>query len=229
MGTDETRDAALMTSVTIAAKDGAWKDALTASEQEVRRAIEHGFTAGELKTQVADMTGALHAAAEQQDTRTNQSLANCDPRRRRPRQVRDHAQVHGRRVRCSRQDAHAGGSERRLPRAVDRKRAAGPRQRQAGHSDAAARRRPSTRAAPSPSPPPRTARPRPSPTTASASPAPSPRTSASPTSESAPSASPTTSASTSRRPTSKPARCASSCASATASSTCRRTSPAWRR
>jgi len=76
MGTDETRDAALMTSVTIAAKDGAWKDALTASEQEVRRALEHGFTAGELKTQVADMTAALHAAAEQQDTRTNQSLAN---------------------------------------------------------------------------------------------------------------------------------------------------------
>ena len=76
MGTDEERDAALMTSVGLAAKDGAWKDALTTAEQEVRRALEHGFTASELKTQIADMTGALHAAAEQADTRTNASLAN---------------------------------------------------------------------------------------------------------------------------------------------------------
>jgi zinc protease len=76
MGTDEERDAALMTSVVLAAKDGAWKDALTAAEQEVRRALEHGFTASELKTQIADMTGALHAAADQADTRTNKSLAN---------------------------------------------------------------------------------------------------------------------------------------------------------
>jgi zinc protease len=76
MGTDEERDAALMTSVVLAAKDDAWKDALTAAEQEVRRALEHGFTASELKTQIADMTGALHAAADQADTRTNKSLAN---------------------------------------------------------------------------------------------------------------------------------------------------------
>ncbi|HVU30439.1 MAG TPA: insulinase family protein [Sphingomicrobium sp.] len=77
METDEQRDAALTTSVTLAAKDGAWKDALTVTEQEVRRALEHGFTAGELKTQVTDMAGALKAAAEQEDTRTNQSLANA--------------------------------------------------------------------------------------------------------------------------------------------------------
>ena len=77
METDEERDAALTTAVTLAAKDGAWKDALSAAEQEVRRAVEHGFTAAELKTQVTDMSGALHAAAEQEDTRTNQSLANA--------------------------------------------------------------------------------------------------------------------------------------------------------
>ena len=77
MDTDEDRDAALTTAVTLAAKDGAWKDALTTTEQEVRRAMEHGFTAAELKTQVTDMSGALHAAAEQEDTRTNQSLANA--------------------------------------------------------------------------------------------------------------------------------------------------------
>ncbi|HLO20096.1 MAG TPA: insulinase family protein, partial [Sphingomicrobium sp.] len=77
MDTDEERDAALTTAVTLAAKDGAWKDALSVAEQEVRRAVEHGFTPTELKTQITDMSGALHAAAEQEDTRTNQSLANA--------------------------------------------------------------------------------------------------------------------------------------------------------
>jgi zinc protease len=76
MDTDEERDAALTTSVTLAAKDGAWKDAVSTAEQEVRRAVEHGFTAAELKTEVTNISGGLHAAAEQQDTRTNQSLVN---------------------------------------------------------------------------------------------------------------------------------------------------------
>lgn len=76
MGTDEERDAALTTSVQLAAKDGAWKEALSTAEQEVRRALDHGFTAAELKTQVADISGALDAAAGQADTRTNQSLVN---------------------------------------------------------------------------------------------------------------------------------------------------------
>jgi zinc protease len=76
MSTDEDRDAALTTTVALAAKDGDWKDAVTTAEQEVRRALQYGFTAAELKTQVEDMTGALHAAAAQEDTRTNQSLAN---------------------------------------------------------------------------------------------------------------------------------------------------------
>ncbi len=77
MDTDEERDAALTTAVTLAAKDGAWKDALSVTEQEVRRAAERGFTPTELKTQITDMSGALNAAAEQEDTRTNQSLANA--------------------------------------------------------------------------------------------------------------------------------------------------------
>jgi zinc protease len=76
MDTDEERDAALTTSITLAARDGAWKDAVSTAEQEVRRAVEHGFTAAELKTEVTNMSGGLHAAADQQDTRTNQSLVN---------------------------------------------------------------------------------------------------------------------------------------------------------
>ena len=76
MGTDDQKDAALITTLQIAAKDGAWKDALSTSEQEVRRALQYGFTAGELKTQIAATTGALKAAADQQDTRTNKSLVD---------------------------------------------------------------------------------------------------------------------------------------------------------
>ena len=77
MDTDEERDAALTTGITIAAKDGAWKDALNTAEQEVRRAVEHGFTASELKTEVTNMSGGLQAAAAQEDTRTNKSLVNA--------------------------------------------------------------------------------------------------------------------------------------------------------
>ncbi len=76
MATEEERDAARMTTVALAAKDGSWKDALDTAEQEVRRAVEHGFTASELKMQIADMAGTLHAAAEEENTRPNNSLAN---------------------------------------------------------------------------------------------------------------------------------------------------------
>lgn len=76
MRTDEERDAARMTSLTVAAKDGAWKDALTTAEQEIRQAMKYGFTAAELKTQVEDTTGALKAEVEAEATRSNQSLAN---------------------------------------------------------------------------------------------------------------------------------------------------------
>jgi len=77
MMTDEEQDAALTATLVLVAKDGDWKDALTTSEQEVRRAVEHGFTAAELKTEVAEMSGALHADANQEDTRANKDLADA--------------------------------------------------------------------------------------------------------------------------------------------------------
>jgi zinc protease len=77
MATDEQQDAALTTTIQVAAKDGDWKDALDAAEQQVRRATQYGFTASELKTEVTDTTGELHAVAEQQDTRNNSALANA--------------------------------------------------------------------------------------------------------------------------------------------------------
>ncbi len=76
MFTDEQQDAARITSVKVVAKDGAWKEALTAAEQELRKALEHGFTAAELKTQLADTAAAFRTAAEQSNTRTNAALAD---------------------------------------------------------------------------------------------------------------------------------------------------------
>ena len=77
MNDGETKNAALDASLAIAAKDGAWKEALTTSEQELRRALEHGFTAAELDLQRTDTIGRLKAAAAQANARTSQGLANA--------------------------------------------------------------------------------------------------------------------------------------------------------
>lgn len=73
----ELKDAALTSSVTIVAKDGAWKEALTIAEQELRRALSHGFTTAELKRQMAETATAYRTAAEQADTRTSGGLAGA--------------------------------------------------------------------------------------------------------------------------------------------------------
>ncbi len=77
MMTGEERNAARMTTVQVAAKDGAWKDALSTAEQEVRRALKFGFTASELKMEITEMGGAIHAAAEESDTRPNKLVASA--------------------------------------------------------------------------------------------------------------------------------------------------------
>ena len=76
MTTEQERDAGLVSSVSIAAKDGEWKSALNAAEQEIRRALQYGFTASELSTGMTNMIGAMHSAQAQSDTRANASLAN---------------------------------------------------------------------------------------------------------------------------------------------------------
>ena len=76
MALDEEKDAAEVTTIKLAAKDSGWKDAVDAAEQEMRRAVEHGVTAAELKTELASTDSALRTAAEQEDTRTNKSLAD---------------------------------------------------------------------------------------------------------------------------------------------------------
>jgi len=76
MGDDLAKDAALNSSVTLVAKDGSWKEALATAEQELRRAIEHGFTKQELDLQRSDMAGKFRASAAQAEARTNSKIAN---------------------------------------------------------------------------------------------------------------------------------------------------------
>ena len=77
MAIDDLDDAAMTTGVSLAAKDGEWKSALTAVEQEVRRARIHGFTAPELKEVMTNFMTAFETAAAQADTRRNPALADA--------------------------------------------------------------------------------------------------------------------------------------------------------
>ena len=58
-------------------RDGDWKDGVQILEQELRRALKHGFTEGELKVQLADSEGSLKRGAERASTRTNAGLASA--------------------------------------------------------------------------------------------------------------------------------------------------------
>ena len=68
---------ARLTSVKVVAKDGAWKAALTAAEQEIRRAQQYGFTPSEVQTVIEQGRGAVHNAASQAASRTNVSIASA--------------------------------------------------------------------------------------------------------------------------------------------------------
>ena len=53
-----------------------WQTALSVAEQELRRALEHGFTAAEFAEAKATLLHAAHLNAEQADTRKNADLSN---------------------------------------------------------------------------------------------------------------------------------------------------------
>jgi zinc protease len=76
-GGGDWRDAALTSSITVAAKDGDWKAALDTAEQELRRATQYGFTASELKQQLSIAAAGARTAAEQANTRTSGGVANA--------------------------------------------------------------------------------------------------------------------------------------------------------
>lgn len=71
------RDVAWTSTLSAVARDGEWKPALQILEQELRRALKHGFTASELKVQLADSEGGLRRGAERASTRTNAALAGA--------------------------------------------------------------------------------------------------------------------------------------------------------
>ena len=77
MNDGETKEAALDTSLSIAAKDGAWKDALADQRTGTSPRLDHGFTAAELDLQRTDAIGRLKASVQQANARTSQSLANA--------------------------------------------------------------------------------------------------------------------------------------------------------
>lgn len=67
---------AQLTSVSVTAKDRDWNAALAIGEQEVRRALLHGFSAAEYKEQIANFRTAIKNAADQAATRQNARLAD---------------------------------------------------------------------------------------------------------------------------------------------------------
>jgi zinc protease len=74
-GLSPSRDLAWSSTVSASVKDGEWKAGLQTLEQELRRALKHGFTESELKVQLTDMEGGYKRAADQASTRDNRVLA----------------------------------------------------------------------------------------------------------------------------------------------------------
>ncbi len=67
---------ALYSSIDADCKPGNWKEALAVIEQELRRAIEHGFTASELTEARANLLRMYEDAAKQMGTRQSRQLAD---------------------------------------------------------------------------------------------------------------------------------------------------------
>lgn len=63
-------------SLNIQADEGAWAEALAAGEQELRRALEYGFTQAELDEQIAGLRAAIQASADGAATRRSPGLAD---------------------------------------------------------------------------------------------------------------------------------------------------------
>ena len=75
-GNGDWRDAALTSAISVTAKDGAWREALSAAEQELRRALTYGFTDAELKRELANVAGLRRQTADQAETRRSEALAS---------------------------------------------------------------------------------------------------------------------------------------------------------
>jgi len=69
-------NAVQQTGLTMTPKEGGWKEALAIGEQELRRALQFGFTQTELDQQLANVETGFKNRAAQADTRTNAAIAN---------------------------------------------------------------------------------------------------------------------------------------------------------
>src|SRR5215213_3172265 len=63
-------------SVTVQCKPEQWKTALATAEQELRRALEHGFTTPELEEQKKNLVSYFEQQAKSAETRESPELAN---------------------------------------------------------------------------------------------------------------------------------------------------------
>jgi zinc protease len=75
-GSGNSYSAAEVASLSVTARDRDWKRGLTAAENELRRAIQFGFTESELKEQIANRRTALKNSADQAKTRDSGGLAS---------------------------------------------------------------------------------------------------------------------------------------------------------
>lgn len=69
-------DVADYSTVSITTRDGAWATGLTIAEQELRRALQYGFTQAELNYALTQVEAALRRGAAQADARTTPQLAS---------------------------------------------------------------------------------------------------------------------------------------------------------
>jgi zinc protease len=60
----------------VVAREGHWSEALSAGEQELRRALEHGFTQAEVDQAKANAVSTLNGIAEQARSRSNAAIAS---------------------------------------------------------------------------------------------------------------------------------------------------------
>ena len=72
----EFRDSSKYSVIVLSTRDGEWPTGLTIAEQELRRALDHGFTEAELGRTLANVEQTYRQNAEQGATRTTRSLAN---------------------------------------------------------------------------------------------------------------------------------------------------------
>ncbi|WP_428028215.1 M16 family metallopeptidase [Altererythrobacter sp.] len=76
-GTGDVFEDARMTSLVIDTEDGGWARGLDVATVELRRALQYGFSQGEVDEQVAKIRSALEASVRGSSTRTNGALMNA--------------------------------------------------------------------------------------------------------------------------------------------------------